>query len=227
MRWLEKQQQVEDAVYDVMDDLADQLSIVIPAYPEVWWMGKTVKFDDLVLPEYLREELELRNSTGISYYIVNKQIVIIAKKATLHSIFEESAHAFHFLCSGVSYHGRSTKSLHCLAVIVEMMGFLGARLAGSDMENPYEDFPDLAVLDKKSQEQIKQKILEKLGPDCDFSEFFIHQQGYGLADRVYWQYLHGRVSISRLRRMFLSKFPLPDGPINSFVRLRNEFWPRT
>jgi len=226
MRWLERQNQIEAAVYDVMNELSDQLSITIPNYPAVWWIGRTVKFQHLSLPEYLRDELEIRNRQGISYYIVSKQTVIIAKKATDHAILEEASHAFHFICSGISYKSRNTKNLRCLGIIVEMLGLLGARLVGSDMENPYEDFPDLASLTKESQVEVKKKILEKLGKDCDFNEFFIHQQGYGLADRIYFKYLSGEISSLRIRRMFLSQFLSPDGPIDYFVRLRNEFWPQ-
>lgn len=226
MRWLERQKKVEAAVYDVIDELADKLSITVSNYPRVWWMGRTVKFQDLGLPNYLKEELEIRNSKGISYYIVSHQAVIIAKKSTHHAILEEASHAFHFICSGVSYKNKNTKNLHCLAVIVEMLGLLGARLVGSDFENPYEDFPDLASLGKQSQAEVKKNILKKLGEDCDFNEFFIHQQGYGLADRIYFKYLSGEVSLAHIRRMFLSKFLSSDSPINSFVRFRNEFWPQ-
>lgn len=226
MRWRERQSKVEEAVYDVIDELSDQLSISIPHYPEVWWMGRTVKFKDMCLPEYLKDELEIRNSKGISYYIVKKQIIIIARKASEHAILEESSHAFHFIASGISYKNRNIQDLKCLAVLVEMFGLLGARLVGSDFENPYEDFPDLASLTKESQAEVKEMLSKKFGDDFDFDEFFIHQQGYGLADRVYFRYLMGEIPISRLRRMFLSKFLSTDGAINYFVKLRNEFWPQ-
>ncbi|MEK7072090.1 MAG: hypothetical protein AAB969_00815, partial [Patescibacteria group bacterium] len=197
MRWLERQQQVETAIYDVIDELSDQLSITVSSYPKVWWMGRTVKFQDMGLPSYLKEELEIRNSKGISYYIVSHKTVIIAKKSTQHAILEEASHAFHFISSGVSYKNRKTKDLQCLAVLVEMFGLLGARLIGSDFENPYENFPDLASLTKESQKEVKKIILKKIGENCDFNEFFIHQQGYGLADRIYFKYLSGEVSLSR------------------------------
>ncbi|NCN07821.1 hypothetical protein GW933_04015 [Candidatus Falkowbacteria bacterium] len=225
MRWQERQNKVEAAVYDVMDELSDILSIKVPYYPEVWWLGRSIDTNKLCLSGYLQDELEIRNFAGISYYIISKKMVIIGRCTTRHSILEESSHAFHFITSDISYKNRSQKDCMCLGALVELFGFLGARLVGSDLENPYEAFPDLSKLTKQSQKEVRQKLIEKFGDNFDIDDFFVHQQGYGLADRIYFEYLSGNVSASRLRRLFLAKMSSVDGAINCFVRLKNEFWP--
>ena len=106
------------------------------------------------------------------------------------------------------------------------MGFLGARLVGSDLENPYEDFPDLSILTLESQIRVQESIAKVLGENADFNEFFFHQQGYGLADRIYLKYLTGQVSLSRLRHLFLADFSSNNGALREFARLKNEFWPQ-
>ncbi|MFA5125022.1 MAG: hypothetical protein WC473_04360 [Patescibacteria group bacterium] len=230
MRWQKKQAQVEGLVYDALAELSECLSIELSCYPEVWWIGKTVKFNDLGLPKSLKDEFEIRLAGGLSYYLVKQQIIIIGSKSTRHSILEESSHAFNFLSSGVSYKvankRRNVKDYMALGMLVELMGMLGARLLGSDWENPYEDFPDLMLFDDKSRDNIRRVLLEALGENIDFEEFFIHQQDYGLADRIYAKYLSGEVGLAWIRKLFLDDFSGPDGAINAYTRLRNRFWPK-
>jgi len=224
MRWQEQQDQIEAEVYDVIDELSDLLSIPISYYPEVWWMGKTVDSDMVFLPEYLREELEIRNSQGRSYYIIDKRIVIIAEKIK-DDILEEASHSFHFMASGISNRSRGTIECLYLDSLVEMFGFLGARLVELDSKNPYEAFPDIFRLLHGSQKNISCLLLEESDDNYDLYDFFVYQQGYGLADRIYFEYLSGNVSLSRLRRMFLNKFSTPNSAKSYFTRLKNEFWP--
>lgn len=226
MRWLERQQKIEEAVYDVMDELSDILSIPIRQYPEVWWLGRSVRFEDLLLPESLRDEIEKRQRLGISSCLGTRQIVIIARKSTPHTIMEEAAHAFHYISSGIDYKNRNMANLNCLATIAEMFGFLGARLVGSDAKNYYEAIVDLAILTPESRATLRNRLSEMLGDKFDFNEFFFHQQGYGLADRIYFKYLSGEVSLARLRGMFLAKLTGRNEALKCFVELRNEFWPR-
>ncbi len=226
MRWKERQNQVEADVYDVIDELSEELNIKVPYYPEVWWLGNTVKFRDLCLPRYLKREFKIRKKSGVSYYIIVERMVMISKGASRHSILEESAHAFHFIVSGISYRNKDVYNVECLACLVEMIGFLGARLAGSELENPYEDFPDLAYLSKESHIKVHEKLIQIFGPNFDFDDFFVHQQGYGLADRIYAKYLNGEISIDRIRRMFLSKLLAPNSALYKYMKLKKEFWPR-
>jgi|GEM_PF-3037004 len=225
MRWQERQDRVEAAVYEAIDELADVLNLEVPFYPEVFWIGRTVVSKDLMVPKNLEAELAIRISHGISYYIVNSRIIVIAEKATTDTVLEESSHAFHFLTSGISYKGRSYQDSLALSILVELMGLLGARLIGSDFNNPYEVFPDLALWDKESCDRVRQNLIEQLGDDFDFQEFFIHQQGYGLADRIFYRYLSGGVKLSYIRRLFLNKFDRRGGATEAYGRLRNRFWP--
>jgi hypothetical protein len=225
MRWQERQDKTEQTVYDAINELSEILSIELPYYPEVWWMGNALKFNQLGLPEFLRDELEFRQSTGISYYIPTYKMVMIGRKVTEHAILEESSHAFHFIRSGVSYSGRTTQEMKCLHALVEMMGMLGARILGSKLENPYDGFPDVTRMTKESQKQVSKLIEEKIGDGYDIDDFFIYQQGYGLADRIYFRYLTDEVKLSQIRRLFLSKLNGKEGVIGKFVRLKNKYWP--
>ncbi|MFA6228508.1 MAG: hypothetical protein WC668_05005 [Patescibacteria group bacterium] len=230
MRWRDRQAQIEELVYDALSELSEILSIELSCYPEVWWIGKTVKFNDLALPRSLEEEFAIRIASGLSYYLLKQQIIIIGPKSTNHSILEESSHAFHFLSSGVSYKvgnkRRNVKDYMALGVLVELLGMLGARLLGSDWENLYEHLPDLLLLNGKAKEDIRRILLKTLGQDLDFEEFFIYQQGYGLADRIYAKYLRGEIDLAWIRKLFLDDLNGPDRALNAYIKLRNRFWPK-
>lgn len=225
MRWQEKQDKIEAEVYEAMDELAEILSIDIPFYPEVIWLGR--EFKPKIFPKNLREELEERWRSGRSSYLVDQKTVVICRRFIQHSILEESAHALNFICSGLSYAGHNKKEEILWRILVEMVGFLGARILDSNLENPYLGFPDLARLTKEAQEKAKEIIEEKIGGSFDFYNFFIYQQGYVLGDLIYFEYLSGNVSKAQLRRLFLDKIDDPDVAKAKFSRLKRRFWPVT
>ena len=224
MRWQKRQEHIEEQVYDAISELEDILGIELAYYPEVFWLGKKLKFQDLHLPKSYEDDFEIRTARGISYYIPRHRLVIISLRNQEHSLLEESAHAFHFAASDISYRGRSLHDALMLECLSELMAMLGARLLGSELVNPFENFPDLLVLDRPTQKKVREALTKIFGESFDYEQFLVHQQGYGLANRIYWQYLRGQVSTGFLRRLFLSKFDEPDGAIKAVVELRNKFW---
>lgn len=225
MRKERKQQEIEDRVYDCFTELSDILSIDTLFYPEVVWLGQKPEFNSLLLPKCLLPVIKERWQNGISSYLIDQRMVLICPRCTRHSVLEEASHAFHFINSSLSYAGRSGKERTVLRILIEMMGLLGARLLGSDFENPYVDFPDLAKLTEESLKKNKKALEKKFGSGFDFCRFFIYQQGYGLADLIYLEYLSGRVSRKRLKKLFLNKINGPGGALALFSRLKREFWP--
>lgn len=225
MRWIERYEQIIEIIDDYLDELSGALLIKLPYYPEVYWLGRTLEFDDLCLPENLRDVIEDRMREGASYYIPRQRIIVIGRCCVYNSIMEESSHAFHFIVSNASFSKCNAREVLCMGALVEMIGMLGARLLGSEMKSPYESFPDIFAVSLASSKSLTKILEEKISQNVDVYSFFVHQQGYGLADRIYFQYLAGNVSISQIRRLFLSNFSGRSGPIGTFARLRKKYWP--
>jgi len=51
MRWQEKQAKIEADVYEAINELEDEIGVVAPYYPTVFWVGKTIEFEDTGLAE--------------------------------------------------------------------------------------------------------------------------------------------------------------------------------
>ena len=54
MRYSERQRKVENSVYEAVDEIADELDLEIPFYPEVYWIGRSMDFDSLGINEKYR-----------------------------------------------------------------------------------------------------------------------------------------------------------------------------
>jgi hypothetical protein len=208
MRWSERQKIVEQYSEDYIDELADELNISVPFYPQVWWIGQPVKFEDLGLSEAYRETFNDARKYGQSQYL-HKQKTIIVSKYQRHHIAEEATHFLHFNTSRIS----GADNTH-LAFIIEMIGFLGSKLLCPDRKNPYRSEDDVLVLPRE-------KYIQTLS---DYPELVIHQQGYGLGERLYYSYLQGNFSKRQIHDLFLTNFS-PSEAKNYFAELRAKFWP--
>jgi len=57
MRWIERQSKVEDAVYECIDEIAEELRLDVPFYPEVYWAGDKLNFNSLGLSKNILDLL--------------------------------------------------------------------------------------------------------------------------------------------------------------------------
>lgn len=225
MNWRKRQDNIETDVYDAIDELSDLLGVEVPYYPTVFWVGRTLKFSDLNLRLSKKASFESRKSAHESYFM-HPQIVVINTGYDNNAIKEEAAHFVHFAISGVSFSNRSLEEVVCLRVIAEMLGFLGARLIGSSDKNSFEAMPDLSRLNEDDWQDIIDACPDDIPSFTDFCEIYAHQQGYGLGERIYYQYLEGKVSLSFIKRLFLSPLSEGDSAKKKFIRLKNRFWPQ-
>ncbi|MBI2628664.1 hypothetical protein HYW74_01110 [Candidatus Pacearchaeota archaeon] len=224
MRWCERQHEIESKVHESVDEISDEIGLDVPSYPEVFWTGKTIYFEDTGLPDYLWEEFENRKKSKASYFIPKFKVIILNDYRT-HEIAEESAHFFHFSVSGIdNKRPNITKNSICLEILIEMLGFFGAKIAGSEVTSGYTKWPDLSRLDKKNQNEFRKNLERRYGRDFDFEELFIHQQGYGLGERLYYDYIHGKISIVEIRKLFLSRFDGKNEASNKFAELKERLW---
>ncbi len=54
MKQFEKQKRIEQAVYEAIGDIAEEMRLKVSSYPEVYWVGRNLHFEDLFLSESYR-----------------------------------------------------------------------------------------------------------------------------------------------------------------------------
>lgn len=224
MRWRERQERVEAAVYDCIDELAAELDVEVPYYPAVFWVGRTLCFEDLGMPESKQASFELRRAQGVSYFSP-RDTILINSGSDWATIREEASHFVHFSVSGASFSGKPLPEALCLRIIAEMLGLLGARILGSGKRKYFDLIPDLMYLSDEEWQKIADACPEYIRSEADFCEFYACQQGYGLGDRIYHEYLAGRVPLKFIRNLFLDPLSEKDSATGKFIRLKNRFWP--
>jgi len=218
MRWIERQKKIEERTYEAIEEIAEELNVEVPFYPEVWWKGRNLSLDDLGLSKEIQAGIE--SYTGLeSYYLYKPQIILISKDLDFH-IAEESAHFLHLISSGIKKPEREGADIFYLEALIETFGFFGSKIICPERENHYLRTKDILSFSPRDMEEI----FDSWGNRIQATEFLIHQQGYCLGERLYYSYINGDVSKKYLRKLFLSDFAEEGEATKTFLRLRNRFW---
>lgn len=207
MKWEERQRIVESYTEDNIDEIAEELGISVAIYPQVWWLGEPIKFRDLGLAKCYKEAFENAKKYGQSFCLARAKTILISQYKRDH-IAEEASHFLHFSSSGIS--SADNFSLGCL---IEMMGFFGSKLIVPERKNRYAGH-DIYDLPRETREETIR----------DYPEWCIHQQGYGLAERLFCDYINGKVSKREIKKLFTTNFS-PVEARNQVAELRHRYWP--
>jgi hypothetical protein len=208
MRWSERQRIVEEAVDDVIDELACEFNLEIPYYPEVWWCGKPLKFDDTRLLERYREDFEWARKNKSSLYLYRPGVVLV-NQYLRHHIAEEATHFLHFVNARPTFYDKTPQERFFLNIFVEMLGFFGSKVVNSDREA----FPaEIDLMDYPLGE--RQRIFN------EDPEYWIHQQGYELGDRLYYSYISGEIMPETIQGYFSYDFKKKNSSAYVYFGLR-------
>lgn len=224
MRWAERQKQIDQRVCDCMDEVADEFGLKIPFYPKVVWVGRTVK------PEYLgfncidAEGFYSDKKAKRSCFLPDSNIIVI-HDPIMKDIAEESTHALHYAISGIKGFSRSLEDNVFMDVLIEMLGFFGAKMLEPKSRNRYLNHPDMFKSSYNCPEELV-RVIQHLKPLDNINplEFFIYQQGYTLGEVLLYGYTKGVVSRRFIKQLFQDKIDSPGQAFKRFVHLRNHFW---
>ena len=196
--------------------------LIIPMY----FVGRTLKFDDLRLPAFRKDSFEVRRARRESYFYP-RNTIIINNGFDENTLNEESSHFLHFAVSGIKFAGKPLQEVVCLRVITEMLGSFGARLLGSNRreDNRWDIIPDLSRLPEEDWQKIIDACSDWIKSYTDFCDLYIYQQGYGLGTRIYYEYVAGRVSLRFIRNLFLDNLAGVDSATRKFLQLKKDLWP--
>ena len=218
MRWEERNSKIEERVDDMVDDIAEEFDLVIPFYPETYWVGKKLNFGDLHLPKNCFRSFQdaKENKSGLNYCSHN---MILVGRESDHLIGEEAAHFLYHQNSGVKQWGREYPDILGIKIYHEMLGFFGSKLADSSRKYEPErtDWIISKNLDTDALSQIK-KIMESKDIDTHYN--FIYDMGYGLGEKLFNHYISEKVSKKFVRDLFCDPLEKFGYPIWKFLNLK-------
>ena len=207
------QKQIEEHAYESLEQIADELKINIPFYPEVYYIGGNFFFEILGLPEKYRDTFEGVKKEKSSIYLCKPRIILIGRN-NLEDIAEETGHFLHFANSKLQYDKRRNLDKFSLNVIIEMFGFFCSKLITPNRKNLFSKYPD-AINENAILDQIEKSGFNK-------TTFLIYQQGYGLGEKLFDAYLSGLISKREIRKLFLNDFLKPNETFSTFLRLKEK-----
>ena len=157
---------------------------------------------------------------------ISKTKTLIVNIDTPYCLFEESSHYLNIINSNINFDKKRGLTDHLfLTTLIETIGFFGSKVLDPSMKNNFEketdlmkDFPNSiwAILDAcKNKDELPEY----------FDEYFIYPQGYTLGDILYFNYVSGKLSKKEIRNLFLNSFEKERNVIETFLKLRQKYWP--
>lgn len=217
MRFEERQEKIQQQCYDAIDELADEFNLDVPYYPEVFWVGRTINFEDLGLSGHYEEEFNFRKGKR-SYFLYKPKIIILNKPKNV-DITEESSHFLHMVNSKYRFKGRTREDELYLRILCETIGFFGSKFLYPGRKKSYHDLHDLSLVPIEELEDVFQ------GYEDYFTEIYIYQQASGLGESLYINYMIGNIPKKQIKNLFSNPFKRKNATINKFYELRQKFWP--
>lgn len=229
-------ERIEEDVFQIIDDIANELNLDVPFYPEVYWLGGNLKFENLGLPEKKEELFRSIKMGNKSYYLHLDNIIFIGENNIGH-MSEEAGHFLHLVNSGINLEDRSNEENFSLNSIVEMFGYFCSKLIAPNRKNVILEYPDIfenkeACIEKLAMNYVynegvnlEQKTyspeMEALVKNrINMSEFAIYQQGYGLGDKLFNAYISGIIPATKIKELMKKDFAKKRSATLEFLTLK-------
>jgi hypothetical protein len=193
-----RQENLEGEVYSAIEEVAQEIQLDVPFYPEVVWIGRNLRFEDSGLPKTYRTTFYMCRRTKSSVYLSRIKTVLLSMDLPEH-IIEEGVHFLHLVNSGINSSRRGVQDWSAINVIIEMLGYFGSKLIFPERVNSYP-------IQKRTSLRKRLSLMKK---DSGVSEFLIYSDGYFFGERLYREYRARRFSREEVRDLFLRRFDKP------------------
>lgn len=199
-------------VEDYIGEIADELNISIPFYPQVYWVGKNFSFKKIgIRKKDLEECCEIKKSSQ-SIYLSKYKIILIRENKVEH-ISEEAGHCLHFSKTNINERKGNYFNIQALQIISEMFGYFCSKLIFPERINEFAPYPD-PIFEKKEFEEFSSRH------SFDKNNFFIYKQGYDLGDILFNAYVSKEISKKEVRKLFLMNFKEPNSGLRAYIDLK-------
>jgi len=225
MGYIRKQERIETTVFDAIEEIADEFDLNIPFYPAVLYLERNVEFEDSGLPSYFEQDFDNLQGEWDALFIERPCSIILSSRGIKSSYGEEATHFVHYVNSRIKKKQRGSSGGEFILCLREMLGFFGSLMLGEERKNRYSQWPDPWSQKAEFKEFIKQ--LKKVYTQPIFLvDHIIHQQGYGLGERLFYAYQNSDISRGEITKLFKNNFEERYSARDTFLKFRRRLdWP--
>jgi len=152
------QSEIEFAIHEAIEEIADEFSLKIPYYPEVYWIAGKFNYNMLSLPEKYRAFFNFIKK-GRHSCCLGKRIILIGSN-DWEDLTEEAAHFVHYYNAEMPATLKKEEK-NSIITFQEMMGFIGSSAVINNRINVYPESPDLFYLSAKEREKYLYNLSKK------------------------------------------------------------------
>jgi hypothetical protein len=221
----ERQERIEETVFDSIEEIAEEFALEIPFYPQVHCLSKSTRFEDLCLPLYFQKDFDEIGKIFSACFIQKSFSILLGLKPLSNYCGEEATHFVHYVNSNIKRKNRDPDDLGFIECLSEMLGFFGSLVLGEERQNQYSGWPDPYSQPKEFKELLPQLKLRYTQPAFLLDQV-IHQQGYGLGERLFYFYQDSFITKKEITQLFKNDFREKNSPRKVFIELRKRLdWP--
>ncbi|MBM3247082.1 hypothetical protein FJZ17_00895 [Candidatus Pacearchaeota archaeon] len=225
MRYEKRQERVQEQVEDLIDELAGEFDLPVPFYPNVRLITVHTDFNELGIPQRYYLPLVAVLNHGTSTYLKSQKTLVTAKPSR-QAISEEATHFLHLVNSRIRLAGKNSSDLNAVNIIIEALGFLGSKTLEPSRENIFQGTLDILPMSlEEEQDYLTRLATANKWAARTLKGFAFHQQGYGLGERMFYDWIQRGTTTREIRNLFLASFGNPGDATRAFRDLRERYWP--
>ncbi|MBI2056750.1 hypothetical protein HYT91_00670 [Candidatus Pacearchaeota archaeon] len=229
MRYKQKQKQIEEKTYGMIDEIANEFDLKVQFYPEIYWVGKKLKFEKLgIQKQYKKEFQEIKEKKGAIYFYEPK-IILIAENVN-SSIAEEAGHFVHYTNSKVNPNKMTMNNYvdhESWKILSEAIGYFCSKLIAPERKPIYGEFKNFEnyVKDYYNKKGVEIENLEEMVKDNlkVLPSFFVYKHGYDLGEEIYNHYISGNINKKQIRNLIKNPFKEEFSATKKFLYLREKY----
>jgi len=220
-----RQERIEEAVFDSIEEIAEEFDLNVPFYPNVHCLDELTEFEELCLPDYFKEDFDEIGKNLDALFIQKSCSIILGLKPFKSDLGEEATHFVHYINSRIKKRRRENSEKEFIFCISEMLGYFGSLFLGEERMNQYSQWPDPYSQKGEFKEFLKE-LKKKYSKPIFLMDHLIHQQGYCLGERLFYAYQNSHISKREITNLFRNNFGRENDGRRKFVEMRQKLgWP--
>jgi len=203
---------LQSKVEDYIEEIANELNVSVPFYPQVYWVGRNFSFKKIGIDEKILEECYKIKLNFQSVYLPEYEAILI-RENNIEQLSEEAGHFLHFSKTNIHKRKGTPENIPSLRIISEMFGYFCSKLVFPKRTNAYSHYPD-PLFEKTEFEKFSNR------KSFDKDNFIIHKQGYDLGEKLFDAYISRIIPKREIRKFFLMDFKEHNSALHIFMNLK-------
>ena len=172
----ERQEKIEELVFDAIEEIAEEFDLSVPFYPHVYCLNKSTDFKSSGLPDYFKPNFSLIKKSFDAAFIEEPCSIVLGLKPFESAHCEEATHFVHHVNSGIIRKKRKNQKGEFIFCLSEMLGYFGSMILGEERTNQYNLWPDPYSEPEEFNKFLKE-LRKKYHQPTFLIDQLIHQQG--------------------------------------------------